>query len=163
MQQDGQLKMQELQLQDQIKQRELASAQQVQASNDQRDAARTAMDAQLKREQMQIDAQFRQHEAAVKQQTEIQLANIKASNALEIARVGAAIEDGKAVLQRELKDAGQSDAAAMLDQIKQLHAAVTAPAEVVRDPVTGKVTGVKRGNTTQTVQRDAQGRVSGVH
>jgi hypothetical protein len=120
------------------------------------------MEAQLKREQMQIDAQFREHELSVKQQTEVMLANIKAANALEIARVGAAIEDGKAVLQRELKDAGQGDAARMLDAIKELHAQVTAPAEVVRGP-DGKVTGVKRGNVTQTVQRDANGRVSGVH
>lgn len=155
LQQTGQLKMAELQAQDQIKQRELASAQQVQASNDQRDAQRAQIDAQLKREQMVMDMQQRDVEHAREQENARVIANINAAAQIEVARIKAMQADGAAVMQMDMAKAGQAVTEAktqdsnaqsgqLLDAIKQLHAHVAAPTDLVRGP-DGRVSGaVKR-------------------
>ena len=108
MQQDGQLKTQELQLQDQIKQRELASAQQIQASNDARDWARTQAELQLKDQMHQRDVQMQ----ASLEQMKLQMQDVQhqreMDNAIRIAYINAQAKTESAAIigSKQAKDGG---------------------------------------------------------
>jgi len=90
LQQDGQLRMQELQAQDQIKQRELAASQQVQASNDQRDYMRTQAELQLKDQMHQREMAMQDIQHAREQEVAIRIAYINAQAKTEAAEISGA-------------------------------------------------------------------------
>ena len=81
------LKMAEFQMQDQIKQREAAAAQQVQASNDARDAQRAAAEFQLKDAQHMREQQFADVRHQREQETAIRIAYINAQAKTEAAAI----------------------------------------------------------------------------
>jgi len=112
MQQTGQLETAKLQLQDQMKQRELASAQQIQASNDARDWARTQAELQLKDQMHQRDVQMQaaleerklmaadiQHQR--EQETAIRIAYINAEAKTAAAAEAANASRDNAVIAQE--------------------------------------------------------------
>ena len=107
MQQDGQIETAKLQLQDQMKQRELASAQQIQASNDARDWARTQAELQLKDQMHQRDVQMQ----AQLKQMELQMQDIQhqreMDNAIRIAYINA---EAKTAAAAEAANASRDNA-----------------------------------------------------
>ena len=75
----------------------------------------------------------------MEQETQIQIANIRAAAAVEVARIGQGVDDGTAVVQRQLVEAGYAPIA---DMLLQVHEAVTAEKELVRGP-DGRAAGVR--------------------
>jgi hypothetical protein len=106
---DAQSSMQKLQTEDQIAQRKHAADQAVQASNDERDAAKLQMEYQLKRSQMLLEMKQRDLEHTRDQQTQIQIANIKAAAQVEVAEIAAKAANDAAQLEaKEQAAAGYS-------------------------------------------------------
>src|SRR5438132_9498556 len=82
------------------------------------------------------------------QETQLQLANIKAANALEIARVTRGVDDGVPVLQEELRNAYGTNAAAIiaaLQQVGEQMQVMMGPKEIVPGP-DGRAAGIKLSN-----------------
>ncbi len=166
---DQQTAQMDMQMKTQFEQARAQAQAQIEAAQAQADVAvqqhkvEASNQLEMAKARMQLEVDAAKHER--EQRTQIMIANIKAANALEIARVNQQIEDGKAVLQRELKDAGQGDAAAMLDVIQKLHeqvAIAAGPKEFVRGP-DGKVAGIKAANgAMQKVARGPDGRATGL-
>jgi hypothetical protein len=119
----------------QFKQQELAAQQEVQRSNDQRDAERTQLEMALKERQMMEELRLKdvqhQREQETKVQLEVQLANIKAASAAQVARIGAGIDDGWSLMVQQEREAGYS---AVAQALQTLHAAITGPKKITRAP-----------------------------
>ena len=124
---DG-LKAQELQHSFELKKMEQAGALALQQSNDQR---QSALDQQK--------AMLEQQHSVADQELQITLANIAAAARVEVARIGAGIDDGGVLLAQEAKDAHYE----LMGQLQNMVAVLAAPKTVVRD-AQGKVSGVQR-------------------
>ncbi len=148
LQQNAQIKMQELQMEAQVKQQQLAGDQAVQTSNDQRDAAKMQMEMQMKDAQGAREMQQRDIEHIREQQTQLQIANVKASSAVEVARIAAAADKGDEVLNQELVAAGQEP--------------IAHPMKILADSINQLVPHLAAQNGPKRVVRDASGRVAGI-
>jgi hypothetical protein len=159
MQGEGQLEGMRVEKQQAV---ELAQAQADVAT--QQHKVETERQLELQKFQMQLQADELRHQR--EQETQVQLANIRAANALEIERVRTGVERGDIVLQQELIDAGQQAAANALNAVRELGASlmqvISGPKEIVRGP-DGRAIGIKSANgATQKVARGPDGRVTGL-
>jgi hypothetical protein len=80
-----------------------------------------------------------QQHSVADQELQITLANIAAAARVEVARIGAGIDDGGVLLAQEAKDAHYE----LMGQLQNMVAVLAAPKTVVRD-AQGKVSGVQR-------------------
>jgi hypothetical protein len=140
-------KLRELEAAHAAKVRELQAQLALQATNDQRDHERE------------------QQKAAI--QAQIDMA--KEQNKKEIADLQAAVEKYKADLQAQVQMATaqmaappQIDISPVQKSIEDLSKYLQSPAEIVRDKDTGRAIGVKKGETTRMIKRDADGRPQGL-
>jgi hypothetical protein len=124
-----QAKDRELALHAQIKQAEQQGALALQQSNDQRQSA-------LDQQKATLEAEFKQREL----DTKIQVANIEAAKALEVARIGQGYDTGAALLIEQAQDAGYGPLIA--EKLDQLTTLMGAEKEVVRD-ANGRPAGVR--------------------
>ena len=134
-QMQAQIKSQELQMHVQIKNQEQQGALQLQQSNDQRQS-------QLDQQKFALDQQRLQME----QEVQVQIANIRAAASVEVARIGAGLDDGSQLLQAEEKGAHYN----LIQQLQQMVATLAAPKQVIRD-ASGRVVGVGPA-TVPTIQ-----------
>jgi hypothetical protein len=140
-------KMRELQAQQAAKITELRAQLELQAQNDARDHERelqkAALDAQIKEMESQrertsdeLNAAVEKYKADLDAQVKLAIAQISAPPQIDISPVQKSIEDLSKYLQ--------------------------SPAEIVRDKDTGRAIGVKKGDTTRMIKRDADGRPQGL-
>jgi hypothetical protein len=140
-------KMRELQAQQAAKITELRAQLELQAQNDARDHERelqkAALDAQIKemesareRTSDELNAAVEKYKADLDAQVKLAIAQISAPPQIDISPVQKSIEDLSKYLQ--------------------------SPAEIVRDKDTGRAIGVKKGDTTRMIKRDADGRPQGL-
>lgn len=102
---DASIAQQQMQLQDQMKQREMAAQQEVQRSNDERDFARTQAELQLKDQMHQREMAMKdiQHQREIDK--DIRIAYINAQAKTEAAEVAATAARDTAVFQQEAQGA----------------------------------------------------------
>jgi hypothetical protein len=140
-------KMRELQAQQAAKITELRAQLELQAQNDARDHERelqkAALDAQIKEMESQrertsdeLNAAVEKYKADLDAQVKLAIAQISAPPQIDISPVQKSIEDLSKYLQ--------------------------SPAEIVRDKDTGRAIGVKKGEVTRMIKRDADGRPQGL-
>ena len=127
-QMDAMVKQKELELQAMLKKMEQEGALALQQSNDMR---QSALDQQKTNLEMQTHA--------AEQETKIQIANIGAASASEVARINHGLDDGTAMLLQQAHAAGY---APVLEQLAKVTEMLSQEKEVVRGP-DGKVSGVR--------------------
>jgi hypothetical protein len=140
-------KMRELQAQQQAKIVELRAQLELQSQNDQRDHERelqkAALEAQIKEMESQRERTSHELDAAVEKYK----ADLDAQVKLAVAQMG---------------QPPQVDISPVQKSIEDLSKYLQSPAEIVRDKDTGRAIGVKKGETTRMIKRDADGRPQGL-
>jgi hypothetical protein len=140
-------KLKELEAQHAAKVRELQAQLSLQAQNDARDHERelqkAALDAQLRAAEEQHKVEMAQLQAAVDKYK----ADLDAQVKLAVAQMG---------------QPPQIDISPVQKSIEDLSKYLQSPAEIVRDKDTGRAIGVKKGETTRMIKRDADGRPQGL-
>jgi hypothetical protein len=140
-------KMRELQAQQQAKIVELRAQLELQSQNDQRDHERelqkAALEAQIKEMESQRERTSDELSAAVEKYK----ADLDAQVKLAVAQMG---------------QPPQIDISPVQKSIEDLSKYLQSPAEIVRDKDTGRAIGVKKGDTTRMIKRDADGRPQGL-
>jgi hypothetical protein len=140
-------KMRELQAQQQAKIVELRAQLELQSQNDQRDHERelqkAALEAQIKEMESQRERTSDELSAAVEKYK----ADLDAQVKLAVAQMG---------------QPPQIDISPVQKSIEDLSKYLQSPAEIVRDKDTGRAIGVKKGETTRMIKRDADGRPQGL-
>lgn len=130
----GQQRMQETQVTAQLKQQELQSSLQLQASNDARDAERAKiqamLDAQLQGAQQEIDLQIAQGKA----ETDRYRADLESQTRMQITL----LQQAQAAPNIDLTALSRLE-----EHMQTLLTAMTAPKRVVRDPMTNRVVGIE--------------------
>jgi outer membrane receptor for monomeric catechols len=142
------------QAEDTLKQRELQMSLELQRSNDQRQSLLDQQKAELDRWKIQLETDS-------KERVEIQIANIKAASAAQVARINHGLDEQFELTRQQEKEAGyqimQNEiAAAKQDVMNQL----LAPKRIIRDQA-GRVAGVEHGGVVHAVVRDGQGKIIG--
>ncbi len=130
---EAQLKQMEMQLHAKMKEMEQQGALALQQSNDQRQSA-------LDQQKFELE----QMKSRADQELQIQIANIRAASAVEVARIGAGTDDGTALLKAQADAAGYGP---IVDALKNIMETVSAPKEIVRD-ANGRATGVQAKKPT---------------
>lgn len=130
------------------KMREIQANYELQAANDLRDGERE----RLKQER---DLQLQALEAERVAQSEAMKRDLDKYKADLDAQVKLAIADKAAP--------PAVDIAPLQQALEQVTAELNAPAEIIRDPNTGRAIGVRKGTRTMRVVRDETGRATGVH
>jgi hypothetical protein len=140
-------KMRELQAQQQAKIVELRAQLELQSQNDQRDHERelqkAALEAQIKEMESQRERTSHELDAAVEKYK----ADLDAQVKLAVAQMG---------------QPPQIDISPVQKSIEDLSKYLQSPAEIVRDPDTGRATGVKKGDVVRMAKRDETGRITGL-
>ena len=141
-----------------------------QASEQQKFQAETQLEREKMAMQLQVDQSREEMQARQKQleaQQQAELDQLKAAQEMQQAAAKLEFERWKAELDASVKlqIAGMSQPKDEDPRLAEMEAALTAmtehmstPAEIVRDPATGRAVGVKRGARVQRVVRDANGR-----
>jgi hypothetical protein len=149
-QMEAMLKQRQLEMDAALKQKEQEGALALQQSNDQRQS-------QLDQQKFQLD--MRAQDMA--RDEAIQLANIKAASAAQVARINHGLDEQYELQRQQEKEAGyqimQNEIAAAKDEMAQRMAA---PKRVLRD-ATGRVAGVEHAGVVHAVVRDANGKIVG--
>lgn len=140
-------RMQELQVQNEAKLAELRASLELQATNDMRDAERERAKAMI---DAQIEAQKLEHER--------QIASLRA----EVDKYKADLDAQVKLMIADKSAAPAVDMGPMQAAIERLAASMAAPAEIVRDPQSGRAVGVKRGEVVREIKRGPDGRVVGL-
>jgi hypothetical protein len=121
------------------RQRDYASQQEVQRSNDQRDTYKMDLQFRFDTEQAEREIASKERIRAMELQAEIQKANISAAGVVGAAEVKAGVSDGKALLKQEAQGAGY-DIKALVDGLTKV---MSAPTVLETDPKTGQRTARK--------------------
>lgn len=132
------------------------------------DRYKADLDAQIKLYIEQLKAGIQQEQ--VRQQAAIEGERLS----MDGQRFAREVEREDATVQERATEGATVDALAqatqdiiaglqmLQQQIGEVSAASSAPREVVRDPQTGRVVGIRVGNTVRQVARDSAGRVTGI-
>jgi hypothetical protein len=140
-------KMREMEATHATKIRELQAQLSLQAQNDQRDHERelqkSAIEAQIK----VVEEQHKQESDQLKAAVDKYKADLDAQVKLAVAQMG---------------QPPQIDISPVQKSIEDLSKYLQSPAEIVRDKDTGRAIGVKKGDTTRMIKRDADGRPQGL-
>ncbi len=123
---DAMVKQKELELNAMLKKIDQEGALALQQSNDQRQSA-------LDQQKADLESRFKDAELQVK----VQIANISAASASEVARINHGMDDGTAMLLQQAHAAGYAPVLDKLDEVAKL---ISAPKRIVRGP-DGKVAG----------------------
>jgi hypothetical protein len=147
---ETELRLREIQMQAEAKLREQQSSLTLQATNDERDAQREAINKQVEA-QLQAAAQEQQRLLA-----EMKLAMDKYSADLD-AQTKLQIES----MRQESQQAEAVDMSPVMAKMDELAKWMTSPAEIVRGP-DGRAIGIKKGGAVRAIQRGPDGRPVGV-
>lgn len=146
----GQQRQAEVQVQAQAKLQEVQANLQLQASNDARDAERAQMQAALDAQLQHADQENKRFIAEMQAANDRYRTELQEQTRLEIAAMQAQTAD--AAQQAQAAQSPQIDLSGLqrMEQAMQaLHAAVTAPKKVVRDPKSGRVVGLEPAQQQQ--------------
>lgn len=144
---EAQQKVQELQLQHDAKIAELRANLELQATNDERDAAREQQRVVLEGQIKQMEAAHAERLNQAKLELDKYKADLDAQTKLAIANLSAP---------------PQIDVTPLQNRIGELETALSAPVEILRDPKTGRVSGVNKGGVVRQIRRGPDGRAIGV-
>jgi hypothetical protein len=135
-QMEAQLKQQELAHAAQLKQQEQQGALALQQSNDQRQSA-------LDQQKAQLDADFKVAELASKER----IAQLQSATSIEVARINHDAQEGTSQMAEQrlskANDPVLTKIAELAEQAGALAELVSAEKELIRDPVTGRASGVR--------------------
>jgi hypothetical protein len=121
---------------------------------------------QAKMQEMQMQAKFKERENQTKLVTmKMTAVNDRAKHEMEMENEGIAPYDSRVVESERMDktDAMVAMIQELAERTKELAEQANAPTEIIRDPKTNRIVGSRKGKRTQTVQRDENGRATGVH
>jgi hypothetical protein len=147
---ETELRLREIQMQAEAKLREQQSSLTLQATNDERDAQREAINKQVEA-QLQVAAQEQQRVLA-----EMKMAMDKYSADLD-AQTKLQIES----MRQQGQEPQEMDMTPLMSKFDELAAWISSPAEIVRGP-DGRAIGIKKGGAVKAIQRGPDGRAIGV-
>lgn len=136
-----------------MKARDAANQNNIEAQNDQRDAQRTLMEQQFKDRLAAAELALKKYETDSNNRVKLYIARLASADSMDPADMDIDPSTGAPFLQ----DAMQPVVAAL----QQLYETVQAPATIVRHPQTGEIVGVHKAGRVQAVQRDANGNIVG--
>lgn len=145
---------QKFQAEAELKQREVQLQFEKEAQNDQRDFERWQWEAQSAERLKLADIEAKLQEAAERNRTSVIVARI-AHPETKLSDLDIDPETGQTYEKID-------PMLGLLAGVQAIAAQQFAPKEVVRDAVTGKISGVRQGNAVQSVVRDESGRVVGL-
>jgi hypothetical protein len=142
----------------QLEQMRMQQQAQLDAQREEMQARQKTLEQQLKAELEREKAQYAAAQEQARLEFERWKAELDAAVKLQIAGMGDATQRDLATPDNSI----QSGIHAVIQSMQALAEQMNAPAEIVRDPATGKAIGVRKGNTERKIQRGPDGRAIGL-